>query len=310
MLKKVLLLAALPCAAFAQNDPNAVLGGPQFRSDAVADSLDAKDNADNEGRYYYARQYELTANSRAYFYYSASGYAANLVIQTPSGKMIRKANADEPTGYKSSKIEFDTAFGEAGVYNVYITSVRPKKQGHFNYEVHVASPEAMEYKPAESLCWKIFYLIKQSDVGYRFIRKGDKIKEDNIVFDREFYYTTAPVNEPATSSRLITDAMFADFYECSIARDYDITQVKPYYEQAREHLKQCFGTMMAVEEKIDGNRTTFFARFMAPAPAVKRSLGAFGTGDLVKYEVKLELYENKEKKTGDLVLTVTNKFVD
>ena len=160
--------------ADAQTGNAEILGGEKPSVMRMDDSLTTKSPKNKDGQYYKSLSLKYEKGGRLFIDFT--GFGKNhqdlcLIFETNAGKSV-KYYSKEVLGNKLGKIEIDTSFKETSSVNIFFATAKTMQPMNFRADLFYASPKAMEYNDQKDLCWKLAYLFKHSDNGYKFIKKA------------------------------------------------------------------------------------------------------------------------------------------
>lgn len=237
----VILFSSLNSSA--QTDPP---GGAQLSMSMLDDSLTTSSDKTTDGFYYKGIPLTYAAGSRLYIYYSSYGpnyKELSLVFLDDAGKMVRY-HSEELLGTKMGTIELDTTFTADGKTNLLFTTEKEGQTLGYTATAAYASPEALAFKSDADFCWKVAYVLKHSDIGYKFITSGQKKGFGTS------YSTTAPLRSDAPTASSVYEGVSSIVYKSTIGRGTK-DQAETFFSQMEQSLKQCMGTEFEYSSTTD-----------------------------------------------------------
>lgn len=238
------LLVIFPLFVNAQGASEPV-GGEAINTVYYVDSLHSGCDKTSDNRYYKGLALSFEKGARLFVHYSAYGKNFKdlaLVFMDDEGNVKATYKSEDVFGTKLGKIDLDSVFAENGKTNIVFTTIGSAEEISFDATISYASPRALEYKPQAEFCWKLGYLLKHSDIGYRFIKSGK-----GGGFGMNNYATTAPLMAENPNASSVVSGIGSIEYNTFIGRG-TAAQAKPYWDQLTQSLKQCMGDLFQYSE--------------------------------------------------------------
>jgi hypothetical protein len=284
------------------------LGGPQIYVQHYEDSLYIGCSLNDEGCFYQAITLDEQENSRLFIHFSGSGpdYADMKMIVINSSGTKTNYYSKEINGFKLGTIDLDTTFSSADKLTIQFTSRTAGAYLHYTAEASYASSEAMTYDVNQNFCWKLGYLLKQSDNGYRFITG-----KDAGMFS---YYATTPLVGENPSESTIEKMVGSCYFHANVMRGKK-EDVEAYFKQMQDALQQCMGTQFEYKSTTDEDGYKHFV-CTATASTSGQTINNWNYHDndikdvMTKYKVSLYTrgYTYGGQSYVELCLDVANLF--
>ena len=269
------------------------------------DSLTDASQKSPEGNYYDGVTISPVAGSRLTVHCSSFGQDYKdmcIIFQNGNGQ-----SAIYFSGALSGQIDIDSSFSESTSISIYLTTKAPGEKFSYSGTILYASPSALKWHEDAAFGWKVQYVLKQSDNGFKFI-KGDLVPG---LFNMSQYNSTAQI-KPGFS--FIYDGMGSISYQCTLGRGTQ-EQAEDAFKKAQGALFECLGQGWTFDNGVDEKGMQHFSATMnAPTSgACIHNLSYLDKKDdsLPKYQVYLYVQENVvdgKVVSYDLVMQVVNDF--
>jgi hypothetical protein len=280
----------------------------KFYTSYSSDSLTEACEKFDDGCYTKGLTVNVVPGVRVSISYSAYGPAfkdLSLRIRNGADKMVIHYS-DLMLDSRSGTIYLDTTFDATDTIAIFFTTVKPGETFNYSATVLYASPDAMTWHEDASFCWKINYVINQSENGFKFI-KGES---SGALFNPFEYKATTEI-KPGFS--FIEAGVGSIYYHATIGRGTK-EQAEATFSKATGALMECLSGWEFENSTDDKGMQHFTATKNASTEGQDlRNLSYIGKKDneLPKYHVYLYVQENDvdgKAVSYDLVIQVVNDF--
>ena len=273
------------------------------------DSLHSGSTKSEDGRYYFEHQAAAIAGARMNIHFSAFGpQYKDLCLEFIDLEGNKTTYlSDLRFDRRSGTIDLDTIFPKTMDFRMLFTSEKPGEKMSFFVDISYALKEYLICPSQQTVCWKIGFILKHSDNGFKFITGESTGLNTNA--------TTAPIMAEASQESKIVSMPGSLFYSSTIARGTK-AEVENAYNQMASGLPACMGTVFNYTSTTDASglpHLNCVAVVYTEGETINnlKYMGDNLKAQVPKYQVSIYI---AEKISGgntyyELIMDISNQFV-
>ncbi len=273
------------------------------------DSLHSGSSKSADGRYYFEHQAAVMAGARMNIHFSAFGPQYKdlcmefIDLEGNKKKYLSDLRFDMRTG----TIDLDTTFPKTMDFSILFTSEKSGEKMSFFVDISYALKEYLTCPSQQNVCWKIGFILKHSDNGFKFITGESTGLNTNA--------TSAPMMAEAAQESKIVSTLGSLFYSSIIARGTK-AEVESAYNQLANGLPGCMGTVFTYTSTTDASGLPHLNCVAVSYTEGQTIHNLKYMGDnlkpqLPKYKVSIYIAEKTAagKTYYELIMDISNQFV-